>query len=280
MPESLSGLTVVSFESRRSAEMAQLIRNYGGEPIQAPSLREVPLSDQHEALAFGETLVAGGCDILLLLTGVGARLLIGALATRWPRERVLAALGRVALVCRGPKPVAALKEAGLAPALTVPEPNTSRDLLMALDRELPVAGKRVAVQEYGAPNGELVAGLEQRGARVTTVSVYGWALPEDTGPLRAAIERLAAGQAQVALFTSATQVDHLFRVAGEMGRAEALRSAFRGRTVIASIGPVTTAALQAYGIEPDLHPERPKMGHLVARVARDAGAALDRKRRG
>ena len=280
MPESLSGLTVVSFESRRSAEMAQLIRNYGGEPIQAPSLREVPLSDQHEALAFGETLVAGGCDVLLLLTGVGARLLIEALATRWPRERVLAALGRVALVCRGPKPVAVLKEAGLAPALTVPEPNTWRDLLMALDRELPVAGKRVAVQEYGAPNGELVAGLEQRGARVTTVSVYGWALPEDTGPLRAAIERLAAGQAQVALFTSATQVDHLFRVAGEMGRAEALRLALRGRTVVASIGPVTTAALQAYGIEPDLHPEHPKMGHLVARVARDAGGALDRKRRG
>ncbi len=280
MPESLSGLTVVSFESRRSAEMAQLIRNYGGEPIQAPSLREVPLSDQHEALAFGETLVAGGCDVLLLLTGVGARLLIEALATRWPRERVLAALGRVALVCRGPKPLAALKEAGLASALAVPEPNTWRDLLMALDRELPVAGKRVAVQEYGAPNGELVAGLEQRGARVTTVSVYGWALPEDTGPLRAAIERLAAGQAQVALFTSATQVEHLFRVAGEMGRAEALRSALRGRTVVASIGPVTTAALQAYGIEPDLHPERPKMGHLVARVARDAGGALDRKRRG
>ncbi len=280
MPEGLSGLTVVSFESRRSAEMAQLIRNYGGEPIQAPSLREVPLSDQHEALAFGETLVAGGCDVLLLLTGVGARLLIEALATRWPRERVLAALGRVALVCRGPKPVSALKEAGLAPALAVPEPNTWRDLLMALDRELPVAGKRVAVQEYGAPNGELVAGLEQRGARVTTVSVYGWALPEDTGPLRAAIERLAAGQAQVALFTSATQVDHLFRVAGEMGRAEALRIALRGRTVVASIGPVTTAALQAYGIEPDLHPEHPKMGHLVARVARDAGGALDRKRRG
>jgi uroporphyrinogen-III synthase len=112
------------------------------------------------------------------------------------------------------------------------------------------------------------------------VSVYGWALPEDTGPLRAAIERLAAGQAQVAVFTSATQVDHLFRVAGEMGRAEALRIALRGRTVVASIGPVTTAALQAYGIEPDLHPEHPKMGHLVARVARDAGGALDRKRRG
>lgn len=279
MREGLSGLTVVSFESRRAAEMAQLIRNYGGEPVQAPALREVPLTDQHEALAFGETLLAGGCDVLVLLTGVGARLLIGALATRWPRERVLAALGRLALVCRGPKPVAALKEVGLAPALTVPEPNTWRDLLAALDRELPVGGKRVAVQEYGAPNAELVAGLEGRGARVTTVPVYGWALPEDTRPLCAAIERLVAGQAAVALFSSATQVDHLFRVAGEMGRAEALRSALRDRTVVASIGPITTAALQAHGVEPDLHPEHPKMGHLVARVARDAASLLQRKQR-
>jgi uroporphyrinogen-III synthase len=216
MPEGMRGLTVVSFESRRSGELARLIRSYGGEPVQAPALREVPLSDQREALAFGERLLAGECDVLVLLTGVGARLLIGSLETRWRPERVREALGRLALVCRGPKPAAALKEVGLAPALTVPEPNTWRDLLAALDRELPVDGRRVAIQEYGAPNGELVAGLTRRGARVTTVSVYGWALPEDLGPLRAAIERLAAGRAEVALFTSATQVDHLFRVAGEM----------------------------------------------------------------
>jgi len=51
MLEGLRGLRVVSFESRRSAEMAELIRNYGGEPIQAPSMREVPLSDQHAIVA-------------------------------------------------------------------------------------------------------------------------------------------------------------------------------------------------------------------------------------
>src|SRR5712691_11718042 len=157
MPQALNGLRVVSFESRRSAEMAELIRNYGGEPIQAPSMREV------------------------LLTGVGTRMLIAACATRWPKDEVVKALGRLTLVCRGPKPIAALKEVGLAPALAVPEPNTWRDLLSELDRKLPVAGKRVAVQEYGARNEELLAGLRQRGARVTAVPVYGWALPEDMG---------------------------------------------------------------------------------------------------
>ena len=110
--------------------------------------------------------------------------------------------------------------------------------------------------------------------------MYGWALPEDMGPLRAAIDRLAAGDVEVALFTSANQVDNLFRVAAEMGRADALREALRRRTVVVSIGPITTEALQGHGIQPDLHPEHPKMGHLVIAVAREADNLLRRKRGG
>ncbi len=279
MPRGLSGLRVVSFESRRSAEMAELIRNYGGEPIQSPAMREVPLADQHEALAFGEALLAGDQDVLILLTGVGTRMLIAALLTRWPRSEVVAALGRLTLACRGPKPVAALKEVGLVPALVVPEPNTWRDLLSELDRKLSVEGKRVAVQEYGARNEELLGGLRQRGARVRAVPIYGWALPENTAPLRAAIARLVAEEVEVALFTSATQVDNVFRVAVEMGGADALREAFRRRMIVASIGPITSAALQEHGVEPDLYPAHPRMGHLVAEVARRAAELLECKRR-
>lgn len=278
MPGGLNGLRVVTFESRRSAEMAELIRNYGGEPIQAPSMREVPLADQREALAFGEGLFTGEWDVLVLLTGVGTRMLIAALSTRWPKEEVVAAVGRLALVCRGPKPIAALREVGLTPSLAVPEPNTWRDLLAALDQKLPVAGKRVAVQEYGARNEELLVGLREREARVMAIPVYGWALPEDTGPLRAAIDRLAAGEAEVALFTSANQVENLFRVASQIGRMEALRDALSRNTVVASVGPITTEALEAHGIKPDLEPEHPKMGHLLAAVARQAGELLRRKR--
>ncbi len=257
--------------------MAELIRNYGGEPVQAPAMREVALADQREALAFGEDLLAGKWDILILLTGVGTRMLIAALSTRWRKEEVVAALGRPQLVCRGPKPIAALKEVGLTPTLTVPEPNTWRALLAELDLKLPVAGKRVAVQEYGARNDELLAGIRQRGACVAAVPIYSWALPEDTGPLRAAIDRVVAGAVEVALFTSATQVDNLFGVAAEMGRADALRNALRSTIVVGSIGPITTEALRARGVEPDLHPEHPKMGHLVAEVARQATDLVRRK---
>jgi uroporphyrinogen-III synthase len=280
MKRGLTGLRVVSFESRRSAEVAELIRNHGGTPMQAPSMREIPLADQHEALAFGEALVGGSFDILILLTGVGTRLLITTLATRRPREEVVAALRRLTLVCRGPKPIAALKEVGLVPTLAVPEPNTWRDLLSALDGALPIAGTRVAVQEYGARNEELLAGLRERGAQVATVPVYGWALPEDTAPMRAAIERLVAGEVDAVLVSSATQIDNVFHVAAEIGAADALREALRKRTVVGSIGPITTAALQHHGVEPDLQPEHPRIGHLVAEIARQATVLLEGKRRG
>jgi uroporphyrinogen-III synthase len=279
MPARLDGLRVISFESRRAPEMAELIRNFGGEPIQAPSMREVPLADQHAALVFGESLIAGEVDVLVLLTGVGTRMLLDALSTRWPRDQVIAALGRATLVCRGPKPVGVLKEIGLSPALTVPEPNTWRDLLSALDRQLPVRDKRVAVQEYGARNEELLAELGRRGVRATPVPIYAWALPEDIGPLRAGIERVVAGEVDVALFTSATQIEHLFRVATEMRRAAALRDALARSTVVASIGPVTTEALRERGVAPDVEPEHPKMGQLVLAVSQHAPRVLAEKRR-
>ena len=56
-------------------------------------MREVPLTDQGEAVTFGETLLAGDCDVLILLTGVGTRMLIATLSTRWPTKEVVAALG-------------------------------------------------------------------------------------------------------------------------------------------------------------------------------------------
>ena len=274
----LSGLRVVSFESRRSEEMANLIRNHGGEPIQAPSMQEIPLTEQRKALEFGEALMGGACDVLILLTGVGTRMLVDTLATRRPREEILEAFGKPALVCRGPKPVIALKKMGLRPTLTVGEPNTWRDLLQALDDELPVSGKRVAVQEYGARNQELLDGLRERNAVVTPVPVYGWELPDDTTPLKNAIARGVAGEIDAAVFTSAIQVDHLFQVAEQQARADELREAFRSRILVASIGPITNETLTRLGVEADIVPEHPKMGHLVRALAEGAARGLERKR--
>ena len=167
---------------------------------------------------------------------------------------------------RGPKPTAALRELKARVDLHVPTPNTWHETLAALDAQLPVAGLRVAVQEYGKPNIELVQGLEQRGATVTRIPVYHWALPEDLGPLRAAIVEIAQGRVGIALFTSAQQVEHVLQVAaGEALEAE-LRGAFATCTIVASIGPTTSETLRAHGLSVDIEPQHPKLGHLIAAV--------------
>jgi uroporphyrinogen-III synthase len=152
--------------------------------------------------------------------------------------------------------------------------------LRALDEHaaaVTLKGRRVAVQEYGVSNRELLAGLEERGGKITSVPVYEWALPADTGPLRSAIAAIARNEMDVILFTTATQADHLLQIAKEMNEEGAMRGAL-SRMVVASIGPTTSERLREYGIAPDLEPAHPKMGYLVSEAAQRSAELLRRKR--
>jgi len=271
---SFAGARVLALESRRAAEMAELIRRQGGEPFVAPSMREAPLEDNAEALAAAERLLAGDFDMMIFLTGVGVRALSRLLADRYGPERFPAALRRLTVVARGPKPVAALRELGVPVAVKVPEPNTWREIVEAV-RHRPE--RRIAVQEYGRPNPELIRALEQMGAAVTAFRVYQWRLPEDTGPIREGVRRLARGEFDFVLLTTPIQLVHLFRMAEEEGLAESVRAALE-RAVIASIGPATTEMLASYELAADLEPSHPKMGLLVAETAARAASLAAAKR--
>src|SRR5215472_8252082 len=278
-----AGLRVLALESRRAAELGKLISSYGGEPVVAPAMREVPLSSNTEAMAFAEALLAGRFDIVVFLTGVGTRAVLGVAETKYPREAFISALQRVKVVPRGPKPIAVLRELGVAPAVIVPEPNTWRELLQALDdaarssADFQLRGARVALQEYGVSNPELIAGLTERGAMVTLVPVYQWALPENTSPLECAIKEIAAGSIDVIFFTTSVQVTHLFQIAAKMKLEELMGQGLR-RAIVASIGPTTSEELQRRGIRPDLEPSHPKMGFLVKETAEQAARLLAKKR--
>ncbi len=133
------------------------------------------------------------------------------------------------------------------------------------------------MQEYGASNAELLAGLAERGAQVTRVPVYQWALPEDTAPLRAAVEAIARGEVDVALFTTSIQIAHLLRIAREMNLERELRAAF-ARILTGSIGPMTSEELREQGFSADFEPAHPKMGFLVNEAAQHGAALLEQKR--
>jgi uroporphyrinogen-III synthase len=275
-----AGLRVLSLESRRAQEMAKLIESNGGKATVAPSMREIPLASNTEAIAFARKLSENSFDIVVFLTGVGTRALTRVVETVYPVEQFVAALQKIIIVARGPKPVAALKELGVPVTVAVPEPNTWRDLLRTLDEKaesVPLTGRHVAVQEYGTSNPELLAGLSDRGAQVTRVPVYEWGLPEDVEPLRAAVTAIARDEFDVILFTTGIQVNHLFQVAAEMNQEDSMRRGL-SKILIASIGPVTSERLHEYGLKADIEPTHPKMGYLVSETAQRSAEILRQKR--
>ena len=264
------GLTVLTLESRRGQEMGRLIETYGGKAVHAAAMREVPLSSNVDALKFADALFEGKFDVVVFLTGVGTRALSKVLEGVHPTERFVEALRKVSVIARGPKPVAVLREWKVPIAIAAPEPNTWREVLRAIDdNKLDLRGKQVAVQEYGVSNPELLDGLRERGAHVTPVPVYQWDLPEDTAPLRAAVEEVIARRIDVALFTTSVQIHHLFQIADQDGKKGELKEGM-DHIVKASIGPTTSETLRSYGLLADLEASHPKMGFLVKEAAERA----------
>ena len=275
------GLRVLSFESRRGAEMAKLIANAGGVPTIVASMREVPLEDNHDALEFVREIIGGKIDAVVFLTGVGAQVVLRVAESAEQREAYLDGLKKIPVVARGPKPVSVLRPLGVPIALTAPEPNTWRELLQVLDanaQTVPLRDTVVAVQEYGASNEDLLAALRDRGAQVRKVPVYDWQLPEDVEPLRRAVRQILDHEIDVVFFTTSVQVRHLMLLAREMGFADEVRRTLNS-VVVASIGPMTSEELRQNGLPVDMEPSHPKMGFLVNEAAAKAGEILREKRR-
>ena len=281
MPEaSFGGLRVLSLEARRQNEVSKLIRTYGGEPLCAPAMREIPLDSNQPVIEFAQALMHGDFDLVVFTTGVGVRSLVKIVSEHMDREQFLAALRTTRIAARGPKSSSALRELAIPITVVAPEPFTWRSLMSALEARLgsSLDGMNIAVQEYGTSNPELLTALAEKGISTTRLLVYQWALPEDVQPLREAVLALAHGHVDVALFMNAGQVSHLFLMAERMGYTEALYEGFKS-TVIGSIGPSTTEGLNVYGLVPDYEPTQSKMGFLINEISQNARALLGQKRK-
>lgn len=255
--------------------MTRLIEKHGGVALVSPSMRESPLDDDRPAIDFANRLIGGEIDAVLLLTGVGVKMLVEKVEKHVGRQRLLDALSDVPTLARGPKPVAVMRDLGLTPTHRAPAPNTWREVLATLDTQLPVANLSVAVQEYGATNPSLIAGLEARGARVERVQVYQWSLPEDTAPLEENVRRIADGGVDVVMLTSANQLNNLFAVADQLDLSDRVREGLQ-RAVVVSIGPTTSERLRSLDLPVDIE-STGAMGKMVADAADGAHAVLERK---
>ncbi len=250
-----------------SGALASLIAKRGGEPICVPAVREVPMDCAADVARLIDSLEAGGVDIAVFQTGVGARALFREADKLGRLDALLTELRRITTVCRGPKPTAALKQAGVQVSVGIAAPYTTAELLDGLDT-IPIDGKRVAALQYGERNEALLDRLHQRCTAVQDLCLYEWMLPDDTGGLRALVDELLGGSVDAIAFTSQVQIRHLYKVASERGVSErTLSDALNGGVIVSAVGPTCAAALSAVGVTTDTQPDYPKMGHMVNALA-------------
>jgi len=256
------GRTVAILEARLGRQFAELIEKHGGRALQAPALAEVPDMDPGAIARLVADLEAEPPAVAIFQTGVGTRALFEATDALGLTARLLAVLEKTTVAVRGPKPTGALRGRGVRMDLAAQDPFTTTQVLEAL-AGVPVSGRRAVVQRYGATNIELERALAARGAMVAEIPTYRWSLPQDTRPLVQLMDALDAGSVDAVAVTSASQIYNLFELAQRLGRADAVRAGLN-RTLVASVGPVSTEALKRFGVGVRLEASPPKLGPLVA----------------
>ncbi len=258
---------IALLETRMSSELSDLIRRAGGNnPTCVPAVQEAPLNSVPQVSSFIDRLTNGSIPIVIFFTGAGAKLLLDEAERLNRQAELLTALRSVTVVCRGPKPSSVLKRYDIPVAVSAREPYTTTELLEAM-APLDLTGSTIGIIHYGEYNALASQKLQARGADLVELCLYEWTLPEDTNTLKNLVKDIIAGCIDAVVFTSQIQARHLFLMATELHLSLQLAEALNRRTVVASIGPTCTAALQSYGVTPHVIPEHPKMGHLVKALA-------------
>ncbi len=257
---------VALLETRMGPQLANLVRRHGGDPVIIPSVSESPADASADVARFINRLCDNLVDIVVFQTGVSITQLVRTAESLGRTTGLLAGLRNVTKVCRGPKPVHALRQLGLRVDVVVPEPHTTEEMFETLT-SMAIDGLSITVIHHGERNGLLIDALASRPRQIDELVLYRWKLPDDIRPLSTLTSDLIAGRYEAVAFTSQVQARHLFQVAEQSGLYAELRQALNDRVLVASVGPTCSGELRNHGIEPDVEPEHPKMGHMVRDIA-------------
>ena len=258
----MKGKRIAVLEARLGKQLAELVAQRGGVPFHAPALAELPDLDAAAIAKLVSSLEQRPAKLAIFQTGVGTRALFAATDGLGITARFLALLAKTSIAARGPKPAAALRVRGVRIDRSAADPFTTHEVLAAI-QDLELHAARVIVQRYGVVNAELDRALAARGAEVAEIPTYRWSLPQDTKPLVALIGALERREMDAVVFTNAEQLRNLFAVAKQLGKAEPLRVGLNA-TLVASIGPVASAALRDAQVKIGVEASPPKLGALLA----------------
>jgi uroporphyrinogen-III synthase len=254
----MRGKQVAILESRLGAQLAEMVSKRGGVPFHAPALSELPDLDSAKIGDLVRSLEKQPAKLFVFQTGVGTKALFAALDGLNLTEKFLRSLSGSVIAVRGPKPTGALRSRNVRIDRSAEDPFTTKEILDVV-KDVDVKG-RVIIQRHGTVNTELDSALQARGATVTEIPTYRWSLPADTAPLKTLVARLEKGEMHAAVFTNAEQVRNLFSIADNR---DALKNSLN-KTLVASIGPVASAALREAGVKVGVEASPPKLGALMS----------------
>ncbi|OAI50442.1 hypothetical protein AYO46_10105 [Betaproteobacteria bacterium SCGC AG-212-J23] len=256
----MQGKRVAVLESRLGRELTELVAGRGAEAFHAPALAELPDLDRDRIAELVRSLEARPARVFVFQTGVGTRALFAATDALLLTEKLISFTKSALVAVRGPKPTGALRQRGVRIDRSAADPFTTREILKCIE-DVPLKGERVIVQRHGSANRELDAALEARGAEVIEIPTYRWSLPQDTAPLAELVGKLERGEMDAVLFTNAEQVRNLFLISKQLNKDV---QGPLNRTLVASIGPVASAALREAGVKVGVEASPPKLGALLS----------------
>ena len=273
---------------RRWEEQAELLLRRGASILHGPSITTQYLASDPHLEAATLDVIDRPPDYLVATTGIGMRAWLEAAAAWGLGDGLDEALVGAKIVARGPKSAAAVQAGGL-PVWGRSATEQLGGVIEILLAE-PLAGRRVAVQEYGMKSPELRQVLDEAGAEVVEVPVYRWRVPAETGPAMRLVEAACEGRVDAITFTSAPAVHNLFQIAADHGAADDLRKALNNGVAAVCVGPVCAEGATEEGITHPIAPgdrphgatgagaERPSAGpaaHLPHRRVRPGRAGID-----
>jgi uroporphyrinogen III methyltransferase/synthase len=234
----LQGKTVLITRPReRASRFAALLRAYGAEPIEVPTIQIAPPTSWDPLDRAIAALPSYDSVVFTSVTGVQA--FVARLALLHIAD---VDLQRPQICAIGPETAKALQSHGLHVAV-MPQEYRAEAVVEAM-AAFPLEGRRVLLCRAAVARDILPRALVARGAHVDAVEAYRTVLPSD-GFDPEVQHRLARGDIAVVTFTSSSTVTNFATLMGEMDLSNLLRQA-----VVACIGPVTAETVQAYGLTP------------------------------
>ena len=266
----LAGWRVGVTADRRADQQIEALRRRGADVVHGCTMRTLDLSDDARLLEVSRALVDQPPDTLVLQTGMGLTMWLGAMDGIGLGDRIRAALGGCEVLARGPKAVSAARRAGLEVAWSAP------DELFAqiVDHVAATGGRnRLFLQVDGTDEEALAAPLADSCREVVVVPIYRWALPVDVGPAEVLVDAVCDGGLDAVTFTTRQAAVHLVGIAEARGRRDDLLTALDGiRVVPVSVGPVCSEAMRSLGMTGLVEPERARLVAMLDALAEVATA--------